>query len=108
MVFIGSLISSLLLVTAAIGTPLPGRGPKPGRGGVPNVKLPVIPPGLLCALPGISRAICPRQGATSFTVATPIGVAKGIEDGNAFRYAVKYASAARWQAPSLVTSWALP
>ncbi|KAJ6525506.1 alpha/beta-hydrolase [Mycena vulgaris] len=72
---------------------------------------PVFPPinyGLLCNLP-VLKEICARAVSTSAQVTTPLGVAKGVSDtAGANRFAVKYASAARWAASTVATKWALP
>ncbi|KAH9857214.1 alpha/beta-hydrolase [Lenzites betulinus] len=65
----------------------------------------------LCKLsPGIAKVLCPRQSpSNSVDVSTPIGTAKGTADsGGATRFAVKYASATRWQPSTLATQWELP
>ncbi|EJF66136.1 alpha/beta-hydrolase [Dichomitus squalens] len=65
----------------------------------------------LCKLsPKISKALCPRQstGGTN-SVNTPIGTAQGTSDNaGATRFAVKYASASRWQPSTVSTTWELP
>ena len=65
----------------------------------------------LCKLsPIIQKALCPRQSSgTTNSVTTPIGTAHGtLDDSGATRFAVKYASASRWQPSTLVTTWELP
>jgi hypothetical protein len=108
---LGSLLASLLLVASVLGNPLPAQEitvRQDDSNIAAKLKYPVIPSGLLCSLPVIKRVLCPRQGATTFTVTTLIGQAKGVEDNGAFRYAVKYASASRWASPTLATQWTLP
>lgn len=43
-------------------------------------------------------------------ITTPFGTASGTasSDGSVVRFAVKYAKAARWQAPVLSTTWTMP
>ena len=65
----------------------------------------------LCNLsPLVKKVLCPRQQASNpTTVSTPIGTAQGTaDDAGAARFAVRYASAARWQLPQLATAWELP
>ncbi|KAJ7461542.1 alpha/beta-hydrolase [Mycena latifolia] len=73
--------------------------------------VPVFPPinyGLLCELP-ILKELCALEASSSTQVTTPLGVAKGVADAaGANRFAVKYASAARWADSTVVTKWALP
>ncbi|KAL7283650.1 hypothetical protein ACG7TL_003086 [Trametes sanguinea] len=65
----------------------------------------------LCKLsPFLAKILCPRDSPSSTTsVTTPIGTAQGTSDEDgATRFSVKYAQAARWQAPSIATKWELP
>ena len=69
------------------------------------------PKKILCniPLPQITRWICPETGEAALNRPTPLGVAVGTQEANgAYRFSVKYASAARWQPPTVVTTWALP
>ncbi|KAJ3488986.1 hypothetical protein NLI96_g2463 [Meripilus lineatus] len=104
MILFTAVLYSLLLFAPIHGFPL-GRG----RGILGNP--PVFHPGLLCNLPipVVQQLLCPRQSTPSLNVLTPLGIARGAADGsNAARFAVKYASASRWQPSSLVTTWQLP
>ncbi|KAJ7217137.1 Alpha/Beta hydrolase protein [Mycena pura] len=72
--------------------------------------LPTISIGLLCKLPLLEK-ICTRVMSPSAQVSTPIGVAQGVSDGSgsgAHRFAVRYASAARWASSKVVTKWEFP
>ncbi|KAI0748574.1 alpha/beta-hydrolase [Daedaleopsis nitida] len=65
----------------------------------------------LCKLsPRLFGALCPRQTTTGTTsVDTPIGTAHGTaDDAGATRFAVRYASAQRWQPAIPAQSWELP
>ncbi|KAK0211160.1 alpha/beta-hydrolase [Desarmillaria ectypa] len=89
------LLSALSLVSA---TPFPGSGHhsifiKPGRGGILCILLPWL---------------CPRDTQISTEVATCIGTAKGVVNGTAVRFPVKYASAERWQESQVASKWELP
>lgn len=73
---------------------------------------PIFPPinyGLLCDLP-LLKGVCSRIAAaqSGIQVTTPIGVAQGVSDGSANRFAVKYASATRWAASTVATKWTFP
>lgn len=105
MVSFGSLLSTLLLASATVASPV-------------NVSLhkdPFFPPvpvtakGLLCSLPIIQQFLCPRGGSSSPTVKTPLGNAQGVADSNnAVRFAVRYGQAARWQPSTVVSAWQFP
>ncbi|KAJ3556644.1 hypothetical protein NM688_g1915 [Phlebia brevispora] len=102
MVFASLLLSLLLAVTASC---------VPVRPHVPFPPIPITPKGLLCGLPIpiVQKLLCPRQGSTDPVVNTPLGTAHGVTGAeNANRFAVKYATAARWQPSSIATSWELP
>ncbi|KAI0664699.1 alpha/beta-hydrolase [Cubamyces menziesii] len=64
----------------------------------------------LCKLsPRLAKILCPRDTPTgSVSVSTPIGTAEGTSDDAATRFAVKYASASRFEPPTLATQWELP
>ncbi|KJA27151.1 hypothetical protein HYPSUDRAFT_35727 [Hypholoma sublateritium FD-334 SS-4] len=48
-------------------------------------------------------------GSSSVTRVTPLGIAVGVLDPDgAYRFPVKYGSAARWQPSTVATSWGLP
>lgn len=107
MVSFGSLLSTLLLVSAIVASPV-------------NISLhsdPFFPPvpvtakGLLCSLPIpiVQQFLCPREGSSNPTVKTPLGNAQGTADANnAARFAVRYGQAARWQPSTVVSSWQFP
>lgn len=62
----------------------------------------------LCRLPIISAFTC-DSGAEVQLVATPLGLARGIQTTpGAVRFSVKYATATRFGPPHIATSWALP
>ena len=94
-----SLVFSLLLVSWATALPMHVTMPPY------NWKTEI------CKLsPKIAKALCPRQtaGGTN-SVKTPIGTAQGAsDDAGATRFAVKYASASRWQPSTVATTWELP
>ena len=52
--------------------------------------------------------LCPRAGRIVPDVETSIGVARGVLDGSAVRFAVKYASAERWRNSEAASIWELP
>lgn len=55
------------------------------------------------------QSLCPRRSSDTNQVDTPLGTAQGAADGSgATRFAVKYASASRWEASKVATSWTLP
>ncbi|KAI9065347.1 alpha/beta-hydrolase [Trametes sanguinea] len=99
MVGFQSLVIPLLLASWATAHPVPVNFP------------PYRWKSELCKLsPFLSKILCPRDTPSSTTsVTTPIGTAQGTSDEDgATRFSVKYAQAARWQAPSLATKWELP
>lgn len=66
---------------------------------------------LLCRFPLIKEwvPLCPRQNGVAVNVVTPLGIAAGVNVGSgATRFAVKYASAARWERSAVATTWQLP
>lgn len=99
MVGVQSLVFSLILASSALARPV-AIPAYPWRAELCSWKLSPI----------IRRALCPRDSSSgSNTVDTPIGTAQGTsDDSSVMRFAVKYASAARWQAPEIVTAWELP
>ncbi|KAI0273462.1 alpha beta-hydrolase [Gloeopeniophorella convolvens] len=100
------LLSSLLLIALAGASPIQSDTAVLGD----NFKLPSFnPEKLLCTLHLLPRALCPRQSSSGNSVSTPIGTAQGTSPNNgAVRFAVKYASAQRWQNPVVATAWDLP
>ncbi|KAJ3927000.1 MAG: alpha/beta-hydrolase [Lentinula lateritia] len=58
----------------------------------------------------IADGLCPRQSSGSaVSVSTPAGTAEGAVDlSGVNRFAVRYASAARWAESQVSTTWALP
>ncbi|KAF8831006.1 hypothetical protein HHX47_DHR1000022 [Lentinula edodes] len=58
----------------------------------------------------IANGLCPRQSSSSVvSVSTPAGIAEGAVDlSGVNRFAVRYASAARWAESQVSTTWALP
>jgi len=62
----------------------------------------------LCGFLPLPSRLCPSQGSYLDRV-TPLGIARGVSDPlGAFRFAVRYGKAPRWQPSSVVTSWELP
>jgi len=62
----------------------------------------------LCGFLPLPPSLCPPQG-TYLDRITPLGIARGVSDPiGAFRFAVRYGKAPRWQPSSVVTSWDLP
>ncbi|TFY76542.1 hypothetical protein EWM64_g7471, partial [Hericium alpestre] len=93
---------SFVLVSGALAYPTPSHG----RG---LAFPPLDPRGLLCHLPIVKRVLCPRQSPSGPSVQTPIGTALGTEaSAGGTRFAVKYASAQRWQDSTMATKWELP
>jgi hypothetical protein len=92
--------SVLLVSTSTLASPLSPIKPGPL----------FDPSGLLCNLPIVNKILCPRQGGTPGpSVKTPLGVATGVLDSSgAMRFSVKYGSAQRWAASSMVKTWQLP
>ncbi|KAJ6618866.1 Alpha/Beta hydrolase protein [Mycena sp. CBHHK59/15] len=73
-----------------------------------TLQFPPINYGLLCSLP-IIDVLCARVSSSATRVTTPLGVAQGTADlSGASRFAVKYASAARWATSTVATKWQLP
>jgi hypothetical protein len=102
MVALFTLLASVLLAVPALAAParLPGAGQAP--------KYPRLPPGLLCDIPFIDKLFCPVPRASTKTLKTSVGTAAGVLDGSAYRYVVRYASAARWAQSKIATTWTLP
>ncbi|KAG8745605.1 hypothetical protein FRC10_007496 [Ceratobasidium sp. 414] len=99
------LFAVLAVASLAAASPVPGHphsySPKPK----PKPKSGAL--GVLCALP-IVKALC-RPGAGEVMVATPVGIARGLETSSgSSRFAVRYAAAARWDVPTQVTTWEIP
>ncbi|KAK0239633.1 alpha/beta-hydrolase [Armillaria nabsnona] len=91
-------LSALSLAAAAPFPGFPGSSHhsifvKPGNGGILCVLLPWL---------------CPRDTQSATEVATSIGTAKGVVNGTAVRFPVKYASAGRWQESGVASKWELP
>ncbi|KAI0064717.1 alpha/beta-hydrolase [Artomyces pyxidatus] len=107
MVSISSLLYPLLLVSLGATSPVHLRDHDTSLGD----QLKFTPGGvsILCLLPFVSRALCPRSTSPGTTVSTPIGTAHGTQASKgAFRFAVKYGSAARWQDSQVSNTWQLP
>ena len=45
---------------------------------------------IICSLPFVPRALCPRRRQGTATVSTPLGVASGVQEGAGTRFAVRY------------------
>lgn len=91
-------LSALSLAAAAPFPGFPGSSHhsifvKPGSGGILCVLLPWL---------------CPRDTQSATEVTTSIGTAKGVVNGTAVRFPVKYASAGRWQESGVASKWELP
>jgi hypothetical protein len=62
---------------------------------------------LACASPAVH--LYPSRQSPVTRVTTPLGVAQGTAPVNGVsRFAVKYASAQRWENPVVVDTWELP
>ncbi|KAG6851287.1 hypothetical protein H0H93_011723 [Arthromyces matolae] len=96
-----NLILSALLVSNACATPLPI---------IQGLQFPSFDPrDLLCQLPIVDKILCPRNGVASLNVVTPLGIAHGTPDASGVRrFVVKYASASRWHASTVASTWTLP
>src|SRR5258708_3250340 len=101
------LIASLLLTSLVGASPLPDQqfhgsdsalvSPLPGA----DV--------FLCHLPFIKGILCRRKAPSGPFVITPLGIAHGSPCFNAAnRFAVRYASAQRWQHSVAANTWKLP
>ncbi|KAJ3836843.1 alpha/beta-hydrolase [Lentinula raphanica] len=70
------------------------------------------PLAILCKLPIVRLidSLCPREtSSNTHSISTPIGTAEGVVDVSGVnRFAVRYASAARWAESHISTTWALP
>nr|GAT51241.1 predicted protein [Mycena chlorophos] len=103
-----------VIVSFVAAAPLNGRATA-GIMNAPSVQgIPAFPPvnsgpGMLCQMP-FMKTFCAQAPVTpSSQVPTPLGIAQGVTDGSgAHRFAVRYASAARWAASTVATSWQLP
>lgn len=70
---------------------------------------PFDPTKILCQLPWVPKCLCPATGTSTITRSTALGLASGTTDvDGAYRFPVKYASAARWKPSVLATGWSLP
>ncbi|TRM59289.1 Alpha/Beta hydrolase protein [Schizophyllum amplum] len=64
--------------------------------------------GFLCSLPFFSGG-CEQTRADPLSIVTGLGTAIGaVTDAGAYRFPVKYATADRWEASSVVDEWELP
>ncbi|KAH7889529.1 Alpha/Beta hydrolase protein [Phlebopus sp. FC_14] len=107
---LSAFLSPLLLASLAIASPLPSNTQFE-----PGIRLFFLNvhktwPSLCHLIPYAPNFLCPRQTALgSVTVSTPLGSAQGVIDyPGVSRFAVKYASAERWQPSELATTWELP
>ncbi|KAF8163428.1 Alpha/Beta hydrolase protein [Crassisporium funariophilum] len=67
------------------------------------------PRSILCQLNIFKKFLCPPTGTSALNRATSMGTAQGTDDPNgSYRFPVKYASAARWQPSTVVSTWGLP
>lgn len=82
------------------------------RAGTPQAQIDGILASLLsilCEIKPLNKILCQKQGQSSVTVSTPLGSANGVADTSTVgRFAVRYASANRWQSAVMATSWKLP
>jgi hypothetical protein len=75
----------------------------------PLIVRPNDPKKILCQLPILKYFLCPLSGSSATNRPTPLGTAHGtVDSSGAYRFPVKYASAPRWGASTLVTAWDLP
>lgn len=101
MVALTSLLLSAVLATSAAAAPVVHAE------GI--LKLPTLPLGLLCNVPGrIAKLLCPAATTTKASIVTKLGMAIGVDSGDAYRFTVRYGVAQRWQPATLVTGWSLP
>ena len=62
---------------------------------------------LLCDIKPLNKILCQRKG--SLSISTPLGTATGVADTSTVgRFAVRYASANRWQSAVMATTWQFP
>ena len=106
MVALTAVLVTLLLVSSTVTSPVPSQTFSVGD----RLPFPPFDPrGLLCHLPIIKKALCPRQAPSGPSVKTPIGIALGTTlSSGAARFAVKYGSAQSWQLSSVASDWELP
>ncbi len=89
-----------LLLTASLFFSAYARPSSPGEQNINN---------LLCKIPILKTFLCPTGSSSAITRITPLGIAVGVLDPDgAYRFPVKYGSAARWQPSTVATSWGLP
>jgi hypothetical protein len=101
------MFSLALLAIASLFLPFATASPVAYRG----ISIPFGDPNkILCQLSILKKILCPPSHSSSdITKDTPLGTANGILDPQgAYRFSVKYASAARWAPSTVVTTWALP
>ncbi|KZT26637.1 alpha/beta-hydrolase [Neolentinus lepideus HHB14362 ss-1] len=100
------LLAGFLLLGSTLASPVPSTN---GISFPPLPFPPITPTGLLCQLPIVKNFVCPRQTSSGLSVSTPIGTAQGTVDTSGVnRFVVRYATADRWQASAIATTWALP
>jgi hypothetical protein len=99
MVALLNLLASLLLAAPALSAPV-----EFGH----DLKLPRLPLSRLCDIPIIDHLFCPVARTNTKAVKTPLGTATGVQEGSAYRYVVRYASAARWAQSTVANTWSLP
>ena len=112
-VFTGLLLPLLLLLSAV---PPIGATPVPQSSTAGARRQHVIAELLsfLCNIKPLNIFLCGNnfkgsKDGTSFTVSTPIGDATGVANTPAAaRFAVRYATAGRWQESVMETKWELP
>lgn len=96
------LATAALLLPAVVALPTQPSG----SGIVPPLG---DPKRILCQLPILKKFLCPSATNVVVSKTTVLGSAPGVMDSDgALRFSVKYASAARWQPSTVVTSWNLP
>ncbi|KAF7295534.1 Carboxylic ester hydrolase [Mycena indigotica] len=102
-----AVVAPLVGAVPLTGRQIPGLTTTTSVQGIPA--FPAINTGLLCQLPML-KPICSRIASVSNKqVNTPIGTAQGVSDGSGVtRFAVRYASAARWSTSTIATKWELP
>ncbi|KAF9227728.1 alpha/beta-hydrolase [Gyrodon lividus] len=109
MVVLYALLSSLLLASPVVAWPVPSVDlAKPLSQATPAFRRGWVN---YCHFsPYTPEFLCPRRGSTvGLSVSTPFGTAHGVVDTVAVnRFAIKYASAERWQPSTVATTWEFP
>jgi hypothetical protein len=99
-----TLLTPLVLASIVASAPSSERGIRFRQ----TLKLPIVPSGLLCKLPIVQNVYCAVKRVDVLSISTPAGSATGVVSGDAYRFVVKYGSAARWAESKASTAWTLP